>query len=460
MRAISILFLVITLIWWIVLLVSLFVSPPGLHFRGSGFLSFSLATLTVGNLLVAVLFYAAPSQAQRIACLTIAVFLLADVVLIVVVHRLRVEEGWVGVATAAWATVMAIWAIVTDRVVAWGKKEEEERLTGRAETRRTLREWCAVFTAAMILLVHIAVVFLITGVLILRAFDARMQPPGQRYWVNNDQYQVHLYCEGQASGSGESRRPTVIFEAGESSIELGLGELAAHARKNGTIDRFCYWDRPGFAFSDNGPSPLSAGMVADALAEALAQADEEGPWVLVSAGVGSIYSRIFASRHAAEVKGILLIDALHEDLLYRLGSPVRGLALWARGVISPLGIERLPGALFKGRTREDRIYGKSAYQSDRVLKAKLQESLTANGLTKTEIGAARTIQSKETRLAVISSGIEVHRDNEWQRRQKDLSQLTEELIAWDVVNGAPHEVWKVAKGRRVIEKRLGQLVDG
>lgn len=436
-------------------LVSLFATPPGLHTRGSGFFIFSFATLTVGNLLVAVLFYASPNKAQRVSCLIIAVLLLVDVILILTVPRLRQEEGWVGIATAGWATVMAIWTVITDRVVAWGKREEEERLTGRVETRRTLGEWCAVFISAVVLIVLIIVVILISGNLILRARDASLIPPGQRYYVNNYRYEVHIFCDGV---KGEDS-PTVLFEGGEMPVEMGLAPFAADALNNGTIDRYCYWDRPGFAFSDNAPSPLSAGMAADALSEALARAGEDGPWVLVSAGVGSIYSRIFASRHANDIKGIMLVDGLHESLLHRVGAPGRGFIIWARGVLSPLGIDRLFGAIFKGRKREDRVYGRSSYQSDKYLRAKLQENLVANSLTKNEINAARTIQSRETKLVVISSGMEIRRNRNWERTQRDLSTLTDKLIAWDIVNYAPHEIWEIPRGRKIMEERLGQLVE-
>ena len=144
---------------------------------------------------------------------------------------------------------------------------------------------------------------------------------------------------------------------------------------NGTVDRYCYWDRPGFAWSDNAPSPHSAGMSADALTEALARAGEDGPWILLSAGTGSIVSRIFSGRHPYQVKGIMMVDPLHEDFLDRVGDPGRGFFLWAWGVISPLGIQRIAGALFKGRTREDRVYGREAYQGGKFIKAQLQENL-------------------------------------------------------------------------------------
>ena len=454
LRSLSIFFLIISFIWWVVLLVDLFVTPPGLSFRGSGFTAFSYTSLTVGNLLVVVLFYTSPSKPSRVACLSIALFLLVDLLLILIFKQLRFEEGWVGIATVGWATLIAIWAVVVDRVVEWGKREEEERLTGRAETRRTLAEWSAVFSSAVILIVFIAITVLLTGTLILRVRDSTLAAPGDRYWVHNDKFQVHLYCDGSAPPGA----PTVFFEAGEQPVEAGLAKVAADALKNGTIDRYCYWDRPGFAFSDNGPSPLSAGMVADALAEALARADETGPWVLVSVGVGSIYSRIFAARHAAEVKGLLLIDGLHEDLLYRVGSPSRGLGLWARGVLAPLGIDRIFPAVFKGSRREDRILGRSASRSDKVIKAKLQENLVANSLTKQEISAARTIQARDTKLAVLSSGLRVHQDSAWERAQKDLCSLSEDIVACEVISGAPHEIYDVPKGRRRIDQLLGELV--
>jgi hypothetical protein len=123
-----------------------------------------------------------------------------------------------------------------------------------------------------------------------------------------------------------------------------------------------------------------------------------------------------------------------------------------------LGLDRLSGALFKGRTREDRVYGRASYQGGKYIKAKLQESLVADSLTKNEVGSARTIQDDQTPFALVSSGIEVRRDSTWESKQRDLSHLTRRLVSWDIVNKAPHEVWKTLEGREVMEKRLGKLV--
>lgn len=432
-----------------------------MHSRGSGFFDFSYTTLTLGNLLVAILFFSIPSKPMEIGSLIIAAFLLIDMIIILSVPRIRAEEGWVGITSVVWATVMALYNVLTDRVVAWGKKEEEERLTGRQETRRTLREWCAVLSATVIMVVMTAVVILLTATLILRGRDAGLAPPGERYFVDGNKYQLHLACMGDVSYTPEGKRnPTVLLEGGEDPVEYIFDDWVFDAYQNGTIPRYCYYDRPGLGWSDNAPSPHSAGMTSDALTEALAIAGEEPPWVLVSAGIGGIYSRIFSSRHRREVTGIMLVDAMHEDLLYQVAKPARGFILWARGIISPLGYDRLWGAIAKGRKPQDRVYGRSAYQNGKYIKAKLQENLVANSLTKNEVSQARNIQEEDTPLVVVSSGINVRKDSEWEKKQRDLTKITSDLVSWDVVNAAPHEVWKTFEGRKILEKRLGELVRG
>ncbi|KAK4890075.1 hypothetical protein LTR27_011181 [Elasticomyces elasticus] len=455
LRFLTVSFLVINFIWWVLLLVSIFISVPGLHTRGSGFFDFSYTTLTAGILLTSLLFFANPSLAMRICQAILAGVLLIDIIMIVSVGHIRHEEGAPGIASVVWATLMAAWCVLCDRVVAWGKKEEEERLTGRPETRRTLKEWLAVLIGTIIMGIYIVIPILMTCALILRARDATLEMDGERYGVDGNKYEVHLACMGETKKGS----PTVLLEAGEDPLEYDFEHWAYGAYQNGTIDRYCYWDRPGYAWSDNAPSPHSAGMSADNLAEALALAGEEGPWILVSAGYGSLVSRIFSARHFRDVTGIMMVDPLHEDLLHRISSPWRGFVIWGWGIISPLGVERIIGAIFSGATREDRVYGNRAYQNGKFIKAQLQENLAAESLTKSEVASSRTIQAVDTPLVVVSSGISCRRDKEWEDKQKDLTQVTGKLVSWDVVNKAPHKVWETLDGRQVMEKRLGELVE-
>jgi pimeloyl-ACP methyl ester carboxylesterase len=199
-------------------------------------------------------------------------------------------------------------------------------------------------------------------------------------------------------------------------------------------------------------------MLADSLSEALTHAAEDGPWVLLSAGIGSVYSRVFSSRHGSDVRGLVLIDPVSEDLLYRVSTARRGFLLWLQGVIAPLGLETLPGALFRGRGKKDRIWGRSAALSGKTIFAKLQESLVADSFTKRDLISARAIQDPDTPVVLISSGQEVKRDHEWSESQKDLSKLTRNVKHWDIVDKAPHQVWETAEGRDQIEQRLSKLV--
>jgi pimeloyl-ACP methyl ester carboxylesterase len=458
LKALSVILLVITFIWWILLLVSMFVTPPMMQTRGSGFFNFSYTTLTLGNLIFGLLFFAVPSKPMTVWGLVLAVLLFADMIIISSFPRIRTQEGWVGIVSVVWAALIAIYNVGQNQAVAKGKHEEEERLTGRVETRRSLLEWLAVFAETVIVAIIAIVAILLTATLIIRARDASLESPGKMYLVDNGKYAVHLACVGVDNGDHGSTL-TVLLEAGERPVEASLQPFIDTLYQNGTIDRYCYWDRPGFAWSDNAPSPHSAGMSADSLAQALALAGEEGPWVLVSADIGGLYSRIFASRHAHEVHGILLIDTLHEDDLQNVGRPGRGFMLWLRGVISPLGLDRLTGAVFKGRAREDRVFGQSTHQNGRYIKAKLQENLVAGPITSNEITTARHIQARKTQLVVVSSGLEVRRSEKWAKKQEDLTKITDNLISWDVVKNAPHDVWTASEGRMVLAQRLKQLVN-
>lgn len=309
---------------------------------------------------------------MRVSQGVLAVVLLVNVIIIVSVPRIRAEESAPGVASVVWATLIAAFCVFTDRIVAWGKREEEERLTGRPETRRTLKEWLAVLSSTIILVVFILITVLMTATLILRSLDAGLPLDGDRYAVDSGKYEVHFACYGNATTDKKGRRtPTVLLEAAEDPVEYNLEHWAYSAVKNGTIDRYCYWDRPGYAWSDNAPSPHSAGMSAENLAEVLAITGEEGPWILVSAGYGSLVSRIFSARNFREVAGIMMIDPMHEDLLHRIASPYNGFMLWAWGIISPLGIRRIIGSLFMGQTKEDRVFGRDNKQSGKMIKVSM-----------------------------------------------------------------------------------------
>ncbi|KAI5291517.1 hypothetical protein KEM54_004068 [Ascosphaera aggregata] len=448
------LLLLLTLIWWLILFVSTFVTLPGMRFRGSGFFSLAYATLSIAVILVGFIFFAVPSLPMTVCSGAMSIFLLINMMIIVCAPTIRKEEGWVGITSVIIALALSFYLLLQTRSVKWGKRSEEQRLTGREERRRPIKEWLAVLLQAVIMVVLVAVPILLMSTLSLRARDATLKTPGKKYWVQNDKFQVHLHCVGNESAT----TPTVLVEAGELPVESGMEQWIEHAYQGNKIDRYCTWDRPGIAWSDNAPSPYSAGISADILSEALALSGEKGPYITVSAGIGGIYSRIFASRHSAQVKGIMLVDTVSEDFLPKVAGAGRGFKIWLRGFFSPLGLDRLSGAIFKGRTRKDRVCGKCAYQGDKFLKAALQENLVADSMTRSDIDRADEAQDQTTPLVVIASGIETGRNKKWSKSQEDLKGVTNNLQSFISVTEAPHEVWEHPEGMKVLEEELEKLV--
>lgn len=304
LRWFEVLFLVVTFLWWTLLLVSIFVSPPKFNSRGSGFFDFSFTSLTIGNLLVALIFFAVPSSAMGILSMSISVLLLIDTIIVLAVPQIRVEEGWVGIASVVWAALIGFYNVIANRTVKWGKAEEEERLTGRSETRRTLKEWLAILLATFIMVIYVIIVVLLTAVLVLRSRDATLAAPGEKFLVDGDKYAVHVACVGnQTYYKNGKAKPTVLLEGGYMPVLDSFEDWVYDAQQNGSIGRYCWWDRPGLAWSENAPSPHSGGMSAAVLSEALAIKGEEGPFILVGAGIGGIYTRIFSARNVRNVVG-------------------------------------------------------------------------------------------------------------------------------------------------------------
>jgi hypothetical protein len=120
-RYVTIFFTIVTFLWWVLQLVSIFITPPGLSTRGSGFFGFSYSSIALSTLIVTLLFFAAPSKAARILSAVASVLLLANVIINVSVQKTRHEEAWTGIASVVWAFLMAVWSLSADRIVQWGQ---------------------------------------------------------------------------------------------------------------------------------------------------------------------------------------------------------------------------------------------------------------------------------------------------------------------------------------------------
>jgi hypothetical protein len=251
----------LTLVWWTLMLVSAFVTLPGLHARGSAWCAFGYTSVALATLVVALLFFSAPSGAARALGGVMAVLLVADVVLILAADATRSEEVWVGAASAIWALLVAVWALAADHTAQWGKCEEQERLTGRRDMRRGAGEWMQVLLSTLALLTLTLSLVLMTCSLVLRALDAKEVPPGDMISVDGGQYRIHVYCRGNQTDAAGTKIPTVLFEGGEDPVEQGLWQFADDMLKNGSIGRYCFTDRPGIAWVSRPSNRLSVELL-------------------------------------------------------------------------------------------------------------------------------------------------------------------------------------------------------
>jgi pimeloyl-ACP methyl ester carboxylesterase len=130
---------------------------------------------------------------------------------------------------------------------------------------------------------------------------AATPPPGTLVDIGG--HRLHMWCTGEGA-------PSVILESGLGGSSVAWGFVQPEVAR---FTRVCSYDRAGMGYSDQGPSPRTAGRMARELTQLLDRSGIGGPVVLVAASFGGFTARIFASEYGDRVSGLVLVDASHED---------------------------------------------------------------------------------------------------------------------------------------------------
>ena len=191
-------------------------------------------------------------------------------------------------------------------------------------------------------------------------------------------------------------------------------------------------------YSDPGPLPRTAKQFARELHTLLLRADEPGPYVLVGHSLGGLPVRVFAHEYPAEVVGVVLIDSMspssasHPLQAPRPRSDCPSVVDWLLTLPARTGVLRLlagPLQLNAGLSPEVANAYTAVSVTPRALQAGIDES---KGIPDSlaEAGAVKTFGALP--LIVLSRGVMPGKDQDWQRMQTellDLSSNSQQLFA-------------------------------
>jgi pimeloyl-ACP methyl ester carboxylesterase len=127
--------------------------------------------------------------------------------------------------------------------------------------------------------------------------------PGERVDIGG--YRLHAMRTGDDG-------PTVVFENGPGGMALDWTHVQPVVARDAAT--FSY-DRAGTGWSETGPRPRDVSTLVDELHRVLEASGARPPYVLVGHSFGGLLVRAYAAAHPAEVAGLVLVDAAHEDQL-------------------------------------------------------------------------------------------------------------------------------------------------
>jgi len=134
--------------------------------------------------------------------------------------------------------------------------------------------------------------------------DKQNFPPMGRM-VDVGGYKLHMIDQGQGG-------PIVVIDSGVGCNSFDWSLIQPEIAK---FTRVITYDRAGYAWSDASPLPRTSENIVDELHAMLQNAGIQGPYVLVGHSFGGMNVQLFAKKYPNEVAGIVLVDAVHENVM-------------------------------------------------------------------------------------------------------------------------------------------------
>jgi pimeloyl-ACP methyl ester carboxylesterase len=132
---------------------------------------------------------------------------------------------------------------------------------------------------------------------------ARYQQVGQSVAIGGGRT-LNISCLGEGS-------PTVVLDSGGHTAGYTWVGMQPELAK---LTRTCWYDRASYGWSDPGPAPRTAKVIANELHALLRAANVAPPYVLVGATSSSFHVRVYNSLYPEEVAGAVLIETTDTDV--------------------------------------------------------------------------------------------------------------------------------------------------
>ncbi|MGR5152444.1 alpha/beta fold hydrolase [Photobacterium swingsii] len=173
-----------------------------------------------------------------------------------------------------------------------------------ASSPRGFKWWLVRVTTVILVVVIAAFAYLfLAGASAKSELIGKNPAPGRLVDVGG--YKMHINCIGEGS-------PTVIMEAGAGDFSVSWAAVQPTLSQT---TRVCSYDRAGFGWSEpNVEQARTSQTMVQELETLLTNANIDDQLVLVGHSFGGLNVRLFADRHLDRVAGVVLVDALHEDV--------------------------------------------------------------------------------------------------------------------------------------------------
>jgi pimeloyl-ACP methyl ester carboxylesterase len=122
-------------------------------------------------------------------------------------------------------------------------------------------------------------------------------------------HKLHLNIVGNGT-------PSVIMENGSGDFSFIWNLVQPEVAK---FTRTVSYDRAGYAWSEAGPMPRTSRQICLELHTALQNAEITPPYILVGQSFGGFLVRAFARYYPKEVVGMVLVEAVHENMRIMIG---------------------------------------------------------------------------------------------------------------------------------------------